>query len=63
MEEDENGEEGPEEGPRQAAPPTEPEACMGLGSAFPSALEGPLWVILRHSGEGHDWPTQCGPLL
>lgn len=39
-EEDEDGDEGPEEGPRLAAQPTEPGA--GLGSALPSAPEGSI---------------------
>lgn len=39
---DENGEEGPESGPRQAAPPMEPEACIKAWDL----LSPPPWKVL-----------------
>lgn len=42
---------------RQAAQPMEPTAGIRPGICAPLCPEAQLWVILRHSGEEHDWPT------
>lgn len=56
------GEDG-DKGPDRLPSPRNPMPEEGLGSASPLPKKVHLLVILRHSGEGHDWPTKCGPLV